>query len=148
MLKDITLRAMRFDDLDKVVEIERRVFPNPWPRYFFEKDLESGNTVAFVIEDGGAVVGYALGSCIHVELHITNIAVAKEIQGKGLGSKMLAELEKVAKERGCGFSYLEVRTTNIEAIGMYRNRGYDVLYTRKRYYLDGSDAYVMHKELK
>lgn len=148
MLKEITLRPMHFEDLDRVVEIERRVFPNPWPRYFFEKDLESGNTVAFVVEHNDRLVGYTIGSCIDVELHIANIAVAREAQRQGLGSRMLDEIERVAVERGCRFAYLEVRTTNVEALTMYRKRGYDVLYTRKRYYLDGSDAYVMHKELK
>ncbi|MDH4211442.1 MAG: ribosomal protein S18-alanine N-acetyltransferase [candidate division WOR-3 bacterium] len=148
MPKEIMLRIMRFDDLDGVVEIERRVFPNPWPRYFFEKDLESGNAVALVVEDSGKVVGYALGACIDVALHISNIAVDTDFQRQGLGSKMLREMENVAVERGCGYAYLEVRTTNVAAINMYKSKGYDILYTRKRYYLDGNDAYVMHKELK
>lgn len=139
---------MRFEDLKSVMEIEKRVFSNPWPRYFFEKDLESGNTVAFVVENEGRVVGYALGSCIDVELHIANIAVTEDSQRMGLGSRMLAEMENVAVERACSSAFLEVRTTNVEAVTMYRKRGYEVLYTRKRYYLDGSDAYVMHKELR
>jgi ribosomal-protein-alanine N-acetyltransferase len=148
MPKETMLRVMRFEDLDGVVEIERRSFPNPWPRFFFEKDLESGNTVAFVAENDGRIIGYALGSCIDVELHITNIAVAEDHQRHGLGSRMLRKMEEVAIERGCGFAYLEVRTTNVAAISMYRNKGYDILYTRKRYYIDGNDAYVMHKELR
>ena len=138
---------MRFDDLDAIYAIEQRVFPNPWPRYFFEKDLESGNTVAFVAVDNEQVVGYALGSCIDVELHITNIAVAEGNQRQGVGQSLLREMERIAIERSCAFAYLEVRTTNIAAINMYKNYGYDILYTRSRYYIDGDDAYVMHKEL-
>jgi ribosomal-protein-alanine N-acetyltransferase len=148
MPKEIMLRAMRFDDLAFVCEIENRAFPNPWPSFFFEKDLESGNTVAFVAENEGKVIGYILGSCIDVELHITNIAVAEDFQRQGLGRRLLGELESVARQRSCGFAYLEVRTTNTAAISMYRNAGYDILYTRKRYYIDGNDAYVMHKELR
>ncbi|UCG30082.1 MAG: ribosomal protein S18-alanine N-acetyltransferase [candidate division WOR-3 bacterium] len=148
MPKEIILRVMRFDDLDGVVEIERRVFSNPWPRYFFEKDLESGNTVAFVLENEGNIIGYAIGSCIDVELHISNIAVKEDFQRHCLGSRMLHEMEKVAIDRGCRFAYLEVRTTNVAAIAMYKNRGYNIMYIRKRYYLDGNDAYVMHKELR
>ena len=142
------LRAMRFEDLDSVVEIENRVFPNPWPRYFFEKDLESKNAIAYVVEENGKIIGYSLGMCIDVELHISNIAVDEDFQRRGLGSEMLREMEKVAVERGCGYAYLEVRTTNVAAIAMYKSKGYDVLFLRKRYYLDGNDAYVMHKELK
>ncbi|UCF71050.1 MAG: ribosomal protein S18-alanine N-acetyltransferase [candidate division WOR-3 bacterium] len=148
MPKETMIRVMRLEDLDAVVEIEKRSFPNPWPRFFFEKDLESGNTVAFVAENDCRLVGYVLGSCIDVELHITNIAVAEDRQRHGLATRMLHEMEGVARTRGCGFAYLEVRTTNDAAVSMYRKNGYDILYTRKRYYIDGNDAYVMHKELR
>jgi ribosomal-protein-alanine N-acetyltransferase len=139
---------MRFEDLDAVYSIEHGVFPNPWPRYFFEKDLTSVNTIAFVAVDNERVIGYTLGSCIAHELHITNIAVVQEYQRRGVGLSLLKRLESVALERECTFAYLEVRTSNTAAIDMYKKYGYDILYTRKRYYIDGDDAYVMHKELK
>lgn len=142
------IRAMRFEDLDAVCAIEHNVFPNPWPRVFFERDLESSNTVAFVALSDEQIIGYAVGACVDVELHITNIAVAAEYQRCGIGYSLLTEMEKVAIERGSTFAYLEVRTSNDAAISMYKKYGYDILYTRKRYYIDGDDAYVMHKELK
>ncbi len=142
------IRVMRFEDLDAVCDIEHGVFPNPWPRVFFERDLESGNTVAYVAEENEKVIGYSIGACIDVELHITNIAVAVGCQRRGIGMSLLKKMEDVAIERGCGFSFLEVRTNNTAAINMYRKYGYDILYTRKKYYIDGDDAYVMHKELK
>jgi ribosomal-protein-alanine N-acetyltransferase len=147
MPKDTIIREMRFEDLEAVCSIEHDVFPNPWPRVFFERDLESGKAVAFVALDDDRVVGYTIGACIDVELHITNIAVASEYQGRGIGSALLLKMERVAFERDCTFAYLEVRTNNVAAIKMYEKHGYDVLYTRKKYYIDGDDAYVMHKEL-
>jgi ribosomal-protein-alanine N-acetyltransferase len=147
MPKDIIIREMRFEDLDAVCSIEHDVFPNPWPRVFFERDLESGNTVAFVALNDELVIGYAIGNCIDVELHITNIAVAAEHQKGGIGTRLLLKMESVAIERGCTLAYLEVRTSNLAAIKMYEKHGYDILYARKRYYIDGDDAYVMHKEL-
>ena len=141
------LRVMRFEDLDKVYEIERRLFPNPWPRYFFEKDLQSNNTLAFVVENNGEIVGYSLGSCAELQLHITNIAVTAGFQRQGIGQNLLSEMERIAIERGCTFAYLEVRMNNSAAINMYRNAGYSILNVSKRYYIDGDDAYVMHKEL-
>jgi ribosomal-protein-alanine N-acetyltransferase len=148
MPKEDMIRAMRFEDLDAVCDIEHGVFPNPWPRVFFERDLESGNTVAFVAEENERVIGYSIGACIDVELHITNIAVAEGHQRRGIGMNLLVKMEGIAIERGCVFSYLEVRTNNIAAISMYKKYGYDILYTRKKYYIDGDDAYVMHKELR
>jgi ribosomal-protein-alanine N-acetyltransferase len=148
MLKESMIRVMRFEDLDAVCSIEHSVFPNPWPRVFFENDLESNNTVAFVAMDEEQVIAYAVGACIDVELHITNIAVAAGHQRRGIGYGLLRQMESVAVERGCTFAYLEVRTNNVAAISMYKKYGYDIVYTRKRYYIDGEDAYVMHKELK
>jgi ribosomal-protein-alanine N-acetyltransferase len=142
------IRAMRFEDIDKVYEIEKRVFPNPWPRYFFEKDLQNSNVVAFVVENDGEVMGYSIGSCCDTELHITNIAVAIGYQRRGIGKRLVCEMENVAVDRGCTFAYLEVRTNNVAAINMYKNLGYDILHTQKGYYIDGDDAYVMHKELR
>jgi ribosomal-protein-alanine N-acetyltransferase len=147
MQKEIMLRAMRFDDLDKVYEIERCLFPNPWPRYFFEEDLQSSNTIAFVVENDGEIIGYSLGSCADIRLHITNIAVVAGCQRRGIGQILLREMESVAIERGCTFAYLEVRMNNTAALGMYKNAGYGILHVSKRYYIDGDDAYVMHKEL-
>lgn len=147
MQKEILLRVMRFDDLDKVYEIEQRLFPNPWPRYFFEKDLQSSNTLAFVVEHNEEIVGYSLGSCAELQLHITNIAVVAGFQRQGIGQNLLSKMERIAIERGCTFAYLEVRMSNMAAIEMYRNAGYSILHVSKRYYIDGDDAYVMHKEL-
>lgn len=148
MLKEDMIRTMRFEDLDAVCSIEHSVFPNPWPRVFFEKDLESSNTVAFVAVENEKIIGYSIGACIDVEFHITNIAVGLGHQRRGIGLVLLQKMEDVAIDRGCVFAYLEVRTNNLPAINMYKKYGYDVIYTRKRYYIDGDDAYVMHKELK
>ncbi len=147
MLKESMIRVMRFEDLDDVYIMEQRLFPNPWPRYFFEKDLESNNTIALVTEHEGEVVGYALASCVDIEFHITNIAVDENHQHQGIASRLMVELEHWAKERCCTSVYLEVRTNNTPAINLYKKLGYDVIYLRKQYYIDGDDAYVMHKEL-
>jgi ribosomal-protein-alanine N-acetyltransferase len=138
---------MRFEDLNRVYEIERDVFPNPWPRAFFEHDLKSAKTLALVAEDTGMVVGYSIATCIDVELHITNIAVDKHCQRHGVATKLMKEIEHMAEERNCRYAYLEVRTHNVAAIKLYENLGYSILYTRKHYYIDGDDAYVMQKEL-
>ena len=138
---------MRIEDIDRVYEIEQSVFPNPWPRYFFEKDLQDSSVIAFVVEKDSEIIGYSIGLCGDKELHITNIAVATGHQRHGIGQRLVCEMENVAIERGCTFAYLEVRINNVAAINMYKNLGFGILHTQKRYYIDGDDAYVMHKEL-
>lgn len=141
------LRTMRINDVDSIYEIECKLFPNPWPRSFFENDLHRHNTIALVLEDGGRIIGYALATCAAVELHVTNVAVRIEHQRRGLASMMMHEMEDIAAKRGCAYAYLEVRETNEQALRLYEKLGYRVLYERKKYYIDGTDAFVMGKQL-
>ncbi|MCX7994232.1 MAG: ribosomal protein S18-alanine N-acetyltransferase [candidate division WOR-3 bacterium] len=139
---------MKPQDIDQVYEIECMVFPNPWPRSFFQNDLLKDDTIALKSEEDGVVYGYALASCVLDELHITNIAVAPEYQHRGIGKKLLSEIERMGRERECVYAYLEVRINNITAIEFYKKFGYRIIQVRKNYYLDGTDAYVMAKVLK
>ncbi len=147
MQKEITIRSMRLDDLDRVYKLEIKLFPNPWPKSFFENDLRSERTIAFVVEREDSVIGYSIASWEGQRLHVTNIAVDKEYQRQGIGTKLMHKVENIAQKRGCRYVYLEVRPNNIAAINLYKNLGYTILFTRKIYYIDGDDAYVMEKEL-
>jgi len=148
MPSEIEIRSMKFDDIDAVYNLELRIFPSPWPRFFFENDLNLPYTIAFVASDHNQIIGYALGSCITDELHVQNIAIDKSWRGKGIAMRLMDRLEQEAISRDCHHFYLEVRTNNQMAIKLYEKLGYTVLYTRYHYYLDGDDAYVMAKELK
>lgn len=139
---------MRFDDLDRVYNLEMELFPNPWPRSFFENDLRLEGSIALVVENQSTIIGFTLSSCENDKIHVTNIAVSKEYQRKGIASWLMRQVEKIALQRHCSYAYLEVRTNNVAAINLYLNLGYDISYTRKHYYIDGDDAYVMTKELQ
>jgi ribosomal-protein-alanine N-acetyltransferase len=148
MPKEITIRQMRFDDIDKVYNLETELFPNPWPRSFFEHDLVLRNTIALIVEYRNKVIGYSLASCNDGKFHITNIAVNRGCQREGIGTELMNRLENFALDQGCTYAYLEVRTDNIAAIKMYKALGYTISRRHKLYYINGDDAYVMDKELK
>lgn len=142
------IRPMKYTDIEYVYKIESQVFPNPWPKSFFKNDLQKSNVIALVICNDDAIIGYGLADCITEELHITNIAIDINHQHQGAGTKLLAEMEKFGLERGCIKAYLEVRVTNKYAINFYKKFGYQIMYIRKNYYLDGADAYVMAKVIQ
>ncbi len=148
MLREIIIRPMRIDDLDRVYKLEMKLFPNPWPKSFFKNDLISQDTVAFVVEYKGSMIGYSLSTFVNAGFHITNIAVDEKYQRQGVASKLMQKLENIATENGCHYIYLEVRTNNTVAIGLYKSLGYNILFKRRYYYIDGDDAYVMDKELE
>lgn len=66
----------------------------------------------------------------------------KEI--KVFGSKLLEALINKAKET-CIFITLEVNVKNIPAINLYKKYNFKILGTRKKYYNNKFDAYIMTK---
>ena len=156
---------MCLEDLDIIYKLERKLFPNPWPKCFFERDLLSENTIALVAvrlpssraqaegsspkaEGNDTVVGYAIATYIDTTFHITNIGIDENYHRQGIATRFMVVLEQKANEIGCTFAYLEVRTNNSAAINFYKKLGYTIHHVHQLYYIDGDDAYVMQKELK
>ena len=84
-------------------------------------------------------------------LHRCDIGIAlyQEFCGQGLGTLMLTELLKIAKECGYQQAELEVIAGNAPAMGLYKKLGFEVYGTRPRdlRYKDGTyaDAHLMVK---
>jgi ribosomal-protein-alanine N-acetyltransferase len=93
------------------------------------------------------VVGYG-GIWLTVdEAHITTIASATEMRGRGLGELVLNGLIDLGQELGARFMTLEVRVSNTVAQNLYLKYGFEARGTRKRYYTDNNeDALVMWTE--
>ncbi len=138
------IRRMTEADLDTVVALETRIFPDPWTRSSFEFELTSNRySLPLVLEDQNQLLGYAIIWRIYEEFHIANIAIHPEHQGKKLGSYFLNEILKMAT--GCKYALLEVRESNWRAIRLYQKFGFKVIMKRPRYYKNGETALVMQK---
>jgi ribosomal-protein-alanine N-acetyltransferase len=81
------------------------------------------------------------------EAHITNIAVRREYQGKGLGGLLLIATVDLAREHQASFLTLEVRVSNLVAQNLYTRYGFNKTGVRRGYYLDNrEDAIIMSTE--
>lgn len=98
-----------------------------------EKCPDMKNVVGVAISPEKEVVGFCqllfkgmpdiLHKCKPGEAHVLVLAVDEEAQGMGVGSKLLAWAEEVAKERKSTFMSLEVVNGN-PAISLYERKGY------------------------
>ena len=149
MISDVELAAMTLDDLDEVLEIERLSFKTPWSRAAFRYEITQ-NRVArcFVARADGRIAGYLCLWEIGHEIHITNLAVHPNRRGQGLARALLQAMLDDGRARGVTLAFLEVRPTNVEALGLYESLGFAVIGRRKGYYFDtGEDALVMETRL-
>jgi ribosomal-protein-alanine N-acetyltransferase len=136
---------MRPADLSDVLAIERASFSMPWSRGAFLYEVEQ-NQVArcWVGRENGQVVGYICLWEVADELHITNVAVQPEARRHGIGRSLLESVFERARAGGARMVLLEVRPSNVEALGLYESLGFRVVGRRRGYYYDtGEDALVM-----
>jgi ribosomal-protein-alanine N-acetyltransferase len=137
-------------DLSAVERIAERCFPVPWSRAEFEKELRRDYAVLRVLRPSLDEPVCAFANYWHIgdELQLMNVATLPEMQRRGHGSALLADLIQIARERAAKLVTLEVRRSNDAARALYASYGFSELGVRQRYYSDnGEDALVMHLEL-
>jgi GNAT superfamily N-acetyltransferase len=80
----------------------------------------------WALAEDGALAGGLAGHTWTTWLHVTYLWVDGRHRGTGLGSRLLSEAERVAREeRACLRSRLE--TWDFQAPDFYRKRGYEVV---------------------
>jgi len=147
--------AVTFGDLTRAdarrcAELEAQLFDgdDPWPAAAFHRELASAHNHYVAARISETLVGYAgisrLGRTPPYEYEVHTIGVDPAYQGRGIGRRLLEELLTFSDG---GAVYLEVRTDNEAAIGLYTSLGFEQIGLRRRYYrVSGADAYTMRKE--
>jgi len=79
--------------------------------------------------------------------HVISIAVLPKHQRQGVGYALMQEAMKAMLHYNAKECYLEVRTSNIPAVDLYKKMGFDIARTIRGYYADGEDAYIMSRKL-
>lgn len=132
-------------DVPEVARIEARTFTFAWSAEGFERFLADPGRYAYVAVDArDGVAGYAAVEFGGRTAHLMNFAVREDVRRKGIGTRLMRELLRVAKWRGARKLYLEVRASNSDAQAFYGELGFFVGRTKRAYYRDNSeDARVM-----
>ncbi|BBY11926.1 ribosomal protein S18-alanine N-acetyltransferase [Mycobacterium marseillense] len=146
----VTLGALTSADAQRCAALEAQLFggDDPWPAAAFNRELASPHNHYVGARVGETLVGYAgisrLGRTPPYEHEVHTIGVDPAYQGQGIGRRLLDELLTFADG---GVVYLEVRTDNEAAIGLYTSVGFEQIGLRRRYYrVSGADAYTMRRE--
>ena len=147
----VSYGSLRKRDAARCAELETQLFEgdDPWPEIAFVRELAASHNryIAGRVDD--KLVGYAgisrLGRTPPFEYEIHTIGVDPAYQGNGIGRRMMTELLDFA---GPGSPvYLEVRTDNEPAIGLYASLGFEKVAVRKRYYrVSGADASTVRRD--
>ena len=159
-LEQLRLRELGPADAHRCAQLERELFANegPWTEADFRAEFASAHTFYLGVEGVASqepgkpparvLVGYAglaqLGPSDDPEFEIHTIGVDPRAQRRGVARLLMDNFCYVA-DRVSAPVFLEVRTDNEPAIGLYRAYGFDTLGLRKNYYAGGGDAYTMRR---
>jgi len=143
-------REMTLRDLDAVVAVEARAYGWPWSRGNFIDTLAAGHIAEVLEERDAGLLGYFVAMTGVDELHLLNVTVAPEWQGRGYGSALLEAVVAHGRARRLGALWLEVRQGNHRARALYARRGFAEVGLRRGYYPAAGqreDAVVMRLSL-
>ena len=143
------IRKMIKTDLSKVVDLENICFPKGgWTLAQFRYELlENPFSNLLVFEENQTIIGYIDWWITYEQAQLANIAVHPASWKHGIGQQLLNEALQDAIEKECENMTLEVRISNERAIQFYEKNGFISVNTRKNYYDDGENAYLMIKPL-
>jgi len=145
----VQLRPMRTADLERIMGIEKRAYEFPWTLGMFEDCLQVGYC-CWVCEGDQILYGYGIMSMGAGECHIFNLCVAPEFHRQGLGRHIMTHLMHLGQRHHADTIFLEVRSSNQAAIGLYLNMGFNEIGLRRAYYpahRGREDAVMLAKNL-
>lgn len=118
--------------------------PHDQPRITEQDDLESDDFPIMVCEVDGIPIGVGRAHFVSEgEAQIRSISVEEECSGKGIGSIVLKELEKIVTAKGAKRIIIHARSNAVE---FYKKHGYQIV--EQSYTLFGViHHYLMEKKI-
>ena len=140
------LAPMRTVHLDAVLAIEQRAYDFPWTRGNFIDSLAAGYLAERLLDERGALLGYYVAVSGVDEMHLLNLSVAPELQGRGHGRSMLDALVARCRAGRAAQLWLEVRAGNDRARALYLRYGLVEVGCRRGYYPARAGAHPYSRE--
>lgn len=135
----ITIEDASIKHLDRLYEIEMECFTREaFTKQQIAQLLVNPNSVSLIAKGDNKIVGFIIGM-LSIEDnmligHVLTIDVSPSHRRKGVGIKLLHEIEKIFKDKQARICRLEVREDNVAALNLYRKLGYKKVAKLEYYY--------------
>lgn len=128
----IRIREFTFDDYDTVYALWQNAgdglgIGRSDTREEIAKKLQRDPDLFLVAEDDRKIIGTVIGGYDGRRGLIYHLAVARAYRGRGIGTRLMAEVERRLHAKGCLRAYLLVKRGNEEVVEFYRHRGWETM---------------------
>ncbi len=122
-------------DVLAIAALEKELFSDAWSEGMLNDCLsQSHYRVVACVNASGDVVGYLISAHIAGEAELLRIGVDPSMRRQGIGRLLMKVFTKLCEELLTTEAFLEVRASNLAAIALYDQFGFDIVGTRKNYY--------------
>ena len=99
-----------------------------------EHDAENGieynlKHFSFIAKENGEAIGYLTGFSYYAEVTINNLIVLKKYRAKGVGTKLIEQVEEHFKDKG--FNNINLVTNEFQAPKFYEKCGFSLEFKRE-----------------
>ena len=143
----LTFRRLHAEDAQAMFSLEKRCFSQPWTAEQCRAAFRQPAFAAFGLVETAGLAAYISFYHSADELEILNIAVTPERRRQGLGRRVLGMALQVAGKMGIKKSLLEVRESNIPAIGLYESFDFRPVGRRRNYYRAPDEDALIYERL-
>jgi ribosomal protein S18 acetylase RimI-like enzyme len=146
----VAIRQYEARDFAALYKLDQACFPPgvSYSKFSLQYFLSLPAADCLVAEENKQIVGFILAEANPPLAHIITLDVAASHRRAGLGSALLAEMEKHFRYREVHSVLLETAVDNESGIAFWQHHGYRTEAVLKRYYLGRVDAYEMRKRLE
>ena len=145
-LEGLEITKMEHAHSEQVYQIEELSFITPWSRKSIRSEIDNKAGRYIVILDGEKVAAYGGFWLVLDEANINNVAVHPDYRGRGISKLLMNTLIQMAMAEGAKHMYLEVRSSNSVAQGLYRGLGFKMIGLRSGSYLDTAEDAIKKKK--
>ncbi len=142
------IRPAEMEDMEALLAIEGACFRGErFHRSYIEHLISAEEVDVFVCVVRGAVISSAM--VVHYRAselsRLLSLATLPAYRGRGYSRTMLKRAEDLARQNGSRKMGLEVRKSNLAAIGLYEENGYRSIGTLHDFFGPVGDAWQMEK---
>lgn len=139
---------MSADDVDAVVDIDRRCQSSPTDAQVFlgelKRDWAHVDIATLTFADHSVrTVAFCNYWVVSNELQLHNIATHPDWRRRGIAAALMGHLLRQARAHACTLVTLEVRASNRAAQALYRRYEFRPVALRKHYYTDNREHAIL-----
>ncbi|MDH5495090.1 MAG: GNAT family N-acetyltransferase [Candidatus Bathyarchaeota archaeon] len=137
----ISIKKAKVHDLEKLYRIEKECFTSE----AFSKEqtaflLGNPNSISLLAQMNDEIVGFIIALIYERNNekagHVFTLDVAIKARRRGVGLRLLWNLEQILRSKGVNVCYLEVKVDNVAARELYKKLGYvEIEHLKDHYYL-------------